>query len=80
MHILIVCLVLLIVGTTIVSSLDFEKKTIDYKKIEIYDLLIESNETNDRDDYWTLNNIILNFMKFQVRITKISLIYLLIQL
>lgn len=67
-----VCLVLLIVGTTIVSSLDFEKKTIDYKKIEIYDLLIESNETNDRDDYWTLNNIILNFMKSYQTVEKMD--------
>lgn len=67
-----ICLVLLIVFTAIISSLNFGPKMIDYKKMDVYDILIDSTETNDRETYWTLNNIILNFMKSYQTVEKMD--------
>lgn len=67
-----VCLVLLIVFTTLLSSLNFGNKVIDYANTSIYDLLIDSEETTDRDTYWTLNGIILDFMRSYQTVEKMD--------
>lgn len=57
------CLVLLIVISTVLMSLRLGYDVIDYKKENAYTFIFNSTEDNDRNTYWTLNNIILPFLE-----------------
>jgi hypothetical protein len=67
-----ICLILLVIGTTIITSINSDNKVIDYEKTDIYELIIDSTETKDRDIYWTLNKIILEFLKSYQTVEKMD--------
>lgn len=66
-----ICLILLVVITTIALNLNIGYEAIDYKNTDIYSFIIHSEETNDRDIYWTLDNIVSQFIgTYQSEFTK----------
>ncbi len=58
----IICIILLSIGTSIISNIGKEDNNIDYKNFNIDDILVYSTETKTREEYWILNDIIYSFL------------------
>ena len=58
----IICIILLSIATSFVSSLWRKEIGIDYKTLNITELIDSSFEVKSREEYWILNNIIYSFL------------------
>ena len=58
----IVCIILLSIGTSIISNIGKKDNNIDYKNFNIDDILVYSTETKTREEYWILSDIIYSFL------------------
>lgn len=69
---LVAILILIIVISSILMSQNFRTNKINYKKVDKYTFIADSVEDNDRNIYWTLNNIITEFLKSYQTVEKMD--------
>ncbi len=69
---LLIILILLVVIASTLMKLRFGNEVIDYKNKNVYSFIIESKQDKDRNTYWTLNNIIIDFLDSYQTVEKLD--------
>ncbi|MDD3303672.1 MAG: hypothetical protein PHP54_02005 [Clostridia bacterium] len=57
-----ICFLLIVIGALMVSKLIFKKREIDYTKMNATKFIEQGELNNDREIYWSLNEIISNII------------------
>ncbi len=71
----IVCIILLSIGTALLSSTTKKDNNVNYKEFSLDEILNSSEEIKAREEYWTLNDIIYSFLSsYNLEISSTGLV------